>query len=46
MLVAEIDEKHKGDYDFLCLPTDFKVLYYKREWTHDALVWPENLLTI
>ncbi|KAG7570248.1 RNA-binding domain superfamily [Arabidopsis thaliana x Arabidopsis arenosa] len=24
MLVAEIDEKHKGDYDFLCLPTDFK----------------------
>ncbi|KAJ0262528.1 Protein MEI2-like 2 [Hirschfeldia incana] len=24
MLVAEIDEKHKGDYDFLCLPIDFK----------------------
>ncbi|KAL0711206.1 hypothetical protein Bca4012_018184 [Brassica carinata] len=24
MLVAEIDEKHKGDYDFLCLPVDFK----------------------
>lgn len=38
MLVAEIDEKHKGDYDFLCLPIDFKVLYYK-EWTHDALLY-------
>ncbi|XP_033148305.1 protein MEI2-like 2 isoform X5 [Brassica rapa] len=24
MLVAEIDEKHKGDYDFLCLPIEFK----------------------
>ncbi|VVB03169.1 unnamed protein product [Arabis nemorensis] len=24
MLVAEIDEKHKGDYDFLYLPIDFK----------------------
>ncbi|CAN8286774.1 unnamed protein product [Cochlearia groenlandica] len=24
MLVAEIDEKHKGDYDFLCLPIDVK----------------------
>ncbi|XP_010525465.1 PREDICTED: protein MEI2-like 2 isoform X2 [Tarenaya hassleriana] len=24
MLAAEIDEKHKGNYDFLYLPTDFK----------------------
>ncbi|XP_010517836.1 PREDICTED: protein MEI2-like 2 isoform X1 [Camelina sativa] len=24
MLVAEVDEKHKGDYDFLCLPIDVK----------------------
>ncbi|XP_010554918.1 PREDICTED: protein MEI2-like 2 [Tarenaya hassleriana] len=24
MLTAEIDEKHKGDYDFLYLPADFK----------------------
>ncbi|XP_020966807.1 protein MEI2-like 2 [Arachis ipaensis] len=24
MLLAAIDEKHKGTYDFFCLPIDFK----------------------
>lgn len=28
MLLAAIDENHKGTYDFLYLPIDFKVIFY------------------
>jgi RNA recognition motif 2 len=28
MLLAAIDEKHKGTYDFFYLPIDFKVKYH------------------
>lgn len=28
MLLATVDEKHKGTYDFFYLPIDFKVLFY------------------
>lgn len=34
MLLAAIDENHRGSYDFLYLPIDFKVILL---WTLDAL---------
>jgi hypothetical protein len=30
MLLAAVDERHKGTYDFFYLPIDFKVIYFKR----------------
>lgn len=29
MLLAAIDENHGGTYDFLYLPIDFKVIFFK-----------------
>lgn len=34
MLLAAIDENHRGSYDFLYLPIDFKVIIL---WILDAL---------
>ena len=42
MLLAAIDENHRGTYDFLYLPIDFKVFYFCR----DLIVLFFNLITL
>lgn len=35
MLLAAIDENHRGAYDFLYLPIDFKVVFVFKNILHD-----------